>query len=101
MAKGYWVARIDVHDLDGYKHDYVARNGAVLHKYGAKFLVRAGKHEAHEGPARSRNVVIEFKDYETALACYHSPEYQALVAKRAPHSAGEIIIVEGYDGPQP
>ena len=40
MAKGYWVARIDVHDLDGYKRDYVAHNGAVFKKYGAKFLVR-------------------------------------------------------------
>jgi uncharacterized protein (DUF1330 family) len=101
MAKGYWIGRIDVHDLDGYKNDYVAHNGAVLNKYGAKFLVRAGKYEAHEGPARSRNAVIEFKDYETALACYHSPEYQALVKKRSPYSDGEIIIIEGYDGPQP
>lgn len=101
MAKGYWVARIDVHNLDGYKSDYVAFNGPVLNEYGAKFLVRGGTHEAHEGPARSRNVVIEFRDYETALACYHSPEYQALIKARAPHSNGEIIIIEGYDGPQP
>ena len=45
MAKGYWVARIDVHDLDGYKRDYVAHNGTVFKKYGAKFLVRGGTHE--------------------------------------------------------
>lgn len=101
MPKGYWVARIDVHDLEGYKRDYVAANGEVFKKYGAKFLVRGGAHEAHEGKARSRNVVLEFKDYETALACYHSPEYQALIARRKPHSEGEIVIIEGYDGPQP
>lgn len=101
MAKGYWVARIDVHDLEGYKRDYVASNGEVFKKYGAKFLVRGGAHEAHEGKARSRNVVLEFKDYATALACYHSPEYQALIARRAPHSEGEIVIIEGYEGPQP
>jgi uncharacterized protein (DUF1330 family) len=101
MPKGYWIARIDVHDLEAYKRDYVAYNGAVFNKYGARFLVRGGTHEAHEGPARSRNVVIEFKDYATALACYHSPEYADLVKKRAPHSNGEIVIIEGYDGPQP
>lgn len=101
MPKGYWIARIDVHDLEAYKRDYVAYNGAVFNKYGAKFLVRGGTHEAHEGPARSRNVVIEFKDYATALACYHSPEYADLVKRRAPHSSGEIVIIEGYDGPQP
>lgn len=101
MAKGYWIARIDVHDLEGYKRDYVAGHGEVFKKYGAKFLVRGGTHEAHEGPARSRNVVIEFKDYATALACYHSPEYQDLIKRRAPHSHGEIVIIEGYEGPQP
>lgn len=101
MAKGYWIARMDVHDLEGYKRDYVAHNGAVFKKYGAKFLVRGGAHEAHEGPARSRNVVIEFKDYATALACYHSSEYRDLIGRRAPHANGEIVIIEGYDGPQP
>ena len=43
MAKGYWIARIDVHNMEGYK-EYVAQNGAVFKKYGAKFLVRGGKH---------------------------------------------------------
>ena len=98
MAKGYWIARIDVHDLDGYKRDYVAHNGAVFKKYGAKFLVRGGTHEAHEGPARSRNVVLEFKDYATALACYNSPEYQAAAKIRQTCAEGEIIVVEGFDG---
>ena len=101
MPKGYWVARVEVHDLEGYKRDYVAFNGPVFAKYGAKFLVRAGKYEAPEGQSRSRNVVIEFKDYETALACYHSPEYQALVKARTPYSQGDIVIIEGYDGQQP
>ncbi len=100
MAKGYWVARIDVHDADGYKK-YVAENGPVFAKYGARFLVRAGQFETAEGTSRSRNVVIEFKDYATAQACYHSAEYQRLVAMRAPHSQGDLVIIEGYDGPQP
>jgi uncharacterized protein (DUF1330 family) len=46
-------------------------------------------------------VVIEFPDYETALACYHSPEYQANIKVRLPHSAADLVIIEGYDGPQP
>lgn len=101
MAKGYWVSRIDVHDLDSYRRDYVSENGAVFAKYGAKFLVRGGTFETAEGTSRSRNVVIEFKDYATALACYHSPEYQRLVDRRAPFSEGDLVIIEGYDGPQP
>jgi uncharacterized protein (DUF1330 family) len=86
--------------MDGYK-DYVAQNGAVFKEFGAKFLVRGGTFEPREGTSRSRNVVLEFKDYATALACYNSPEYQRLVAMRAPHSDGDLVIIEGYDGLQP
>ena len=100
MAKGYWIARLDVHDMEGYK-EYIAQNGAVYNKYGAKFLVRGGKHVPMEGSSRARNVVLEFKDYQTALACYNSPEYARLVAIRTPHSEGDLVIIEGYDGPQP
>ena len=100
MAKGYWIARIDVNNMDGYK-DYVAQNGAVFNKYGAKFLVRGGRFVGQEGSSRSRNVVLEFKDYETALACYRSPEYQANIKVRQPHSDADLVIIEGYDGPQP
>jgi uncharacterized protein (DUF1330 family) len=63
--------------------------------------VRGGKHTGVEGQARSRNVLIEFPDYDTALACYHSPEYQENIKRRTPHSIAELVVVEGYDGPQP
>ena len=62
MAKGYWIASIDVQNMDGYRA-YIAANGAVFHKYGAKFLVRGGEFETREGTSRSRNVVLEFEDW--------------------------------------
>jgi len=100
MPKGYWIGRVDVNDPEGYKA-YVAANAAPLRKFGAKFLVRGGPFENPEGSSRARNVVLEFKDYATALACYNSPEYQAAIKLRTPHSVGDIVVVEGYDGPQP
>ncbi|WP_152647922.1 DUF1330 domain-containing protein, partial [Rhodopseudomonas palustris] len=42
MAKGYWIARVDVANMDGYK-EYVSQNGPVFKQYGARFLVRAGE----------------------------------------------------------
>ena len=36
-----------------------------------------------EGTPRARNVVIEFPDYATALACYRSPEYQENIKRAA------------------
>ena len=101
MAKGYWIARVDVYDLEGYKA-YVALNGKAFKKYGGRFLVRGGKLEIKEGMARSRNVVIEFPSYQAALDCFHSKEYQKAFVKRlAPVSSADLIIIEGYDGPQP
>ncbi len=100
MPKGYWIARVDVHNEDGYK-PYAAANAAIFKKYGGKFVVRAGRFESMEGTSRSRNVVIEFPDYAAALACYRSDEYQANIKVRQPHSLIDIIVIEGYDGPQP
>ena len=100
MARGYWIAQVDVTDPEAYRA-YVAANAAPFAKYGARFLVRAGAHRVMEGAGRARQVVIEFADYETALACYHSPEYQAAKALRAGACLGDVIVAEGYDGPQP
>ncbi|MEJ2000334.1 MAG: DUF1330 domain-containing protein [Maritimibacter sp.] len=96
MAKGYWIGRIDVADEEAYRA-YIAANAKAFAKYGARFLVRGGQMEAVEGVARARNVVIEFADYDTALACYHSPEYAEAKALRDPISTGELVIIEGYD----
>ncbi len=100
MAKGYWLAQVDVTDPDGYKN-YLAAIGAAFHKYGGRYVVRAGRHEAAEGACRSRLVVMEFPDYDTALACYRSPEYQHAVSLRKGNATADIAIVEGYDGAQP
>ena len=100
MAKAYWIARVEVNNEDGYK-PYAAANPAIFKKFGGRFIVRSGKFECPEGQSRSRNVVIEFPDYATALACYNSPEYQANIKVRQPHSIADLVIVEGYDGPQP
>jgi uncharacterized protein (DUF1330 family) len=100
MAKGYWIGRVDVHNEEGYK-PYAAANPAIFKKFGGRYVVRGGKTTGVEGQSRSRNVVIEFPDYETALACYRSPEYQQNIKVRGPHSTADIIVVEGYDGAQP
>jgi uncharacterized protein (DUF1330 family) len=100
MAKGYWIAHVDVTDPETYKA-YVAANAIAFAKYGGRFLVRAGRYEVTAGASRARQVVIEFKDYETALACYRSPEYQTALKLREAGSIADLVIAEGYDGPQP
>jgi uncharacterized protein (DUF1330 family) len=100
VAKGYWIASVDVSDLEGYKA-YQAANAIAFKKYGAKFITRGGKSEGVEGKLRSRVVVIEFPTYDAALGCYRSPEYERARALRQGISSADIAVVEGYDGPQP
>ncbi len=100
MAKGYWVGRVDVSNPEAYKN-YVAANGAAFAKFGGRFLVRGGAFEAVSGTSRARNVVIEFPSHDQALACWNSPEYQAARAKQEGGAEIDLIVIEGYDGPQP
>ena len=100
MAKGYWIARVEVNNAEGYK-PYALANPAIFKKFNAKFVIRAGNYECPEGQSRPRNVVIEFPDYATAVACYRSPEYQANLKIRQANAITDLIIVEGYDGAQP
>jgi uncharacterized protein (DUF1330 family) len=100
MAKGYWIGRVDVSSDEGYK-PYAAANPPIFKKYGGRYVVRGGKFESKEGTARSRNVVIEFPSYQAALDCYNSPEYQANIKIRQTAAVAEIIVIEGYEGPQP
>ena len=80
---------------------YVAETRSAFRKYGARFVVRGGKSEVVEGKGRSRIVVIEFKDYATALECYRSSEYAKAVEIRKDSAVADIIIAEGYHGTQP
>lgn len=100
MSKGYWVARVDVSDPDKYQ-TYIAANALAFAKYGARFLVRSGRFEVVEGSGRGRNVLIEFPSYQAALDCWNSAEYQAARECRLGAATADVIVIEGYEGPQP
>jgi uncharacterized protein (DUF1330 family) len=94
MPKGYWVVRASVRDERGYP-EYLTAAGPAFQKFGAKFIVRGGPFETREGSARDRNVVVEYKDLATAIACYDSPEYQAAKVIRQKYADADFIIIEG------
>ncbi len=94
--KGYWIGSVEVSDPERYK-DYIAAATPAYQRFGAKFLIRGGQFIAAEGPARSRNVVIEFPSYQHAQDCYNSPEYTEARAIRQAVSEGQILIIEGSE----
>ena len=100
MAKGYWIADVDVRNADGYK-EYVAMLPDIFRKYGGRYTTRGGRTECVEGKSRSRIVIIEFPSFEAAMTCYRSPEYTKAIALRQAAADTDLVVIEGYDGPQP
>ena len=96
MPKAYIVARVTVTDPEAYA-EYAKGATEAIRKYSGRPLARGGAHEALEGEARARNVIIEFESLEQAKRYYHSPEYQAAKAKRAGAAVGEFVVVEGVE----
>ena len=90
MAKGYWIAHVDVQQRRGLQalcrrqSRHLSRNSAA-----ASWCAPANS-KPWKATTRSRNVVIEFPDYAAALACYRSPEYQANIKVRQPHSTVDL-----------
>ena len=100
MAKGYWIANVDVRNPDGYK-EYVAALPDIFRKFGGRYATRGGRTEVVEGKSRSRIVIIEFSSFEAVMTCYRSPDYAKAIALRQANADADLIVIEGYDGPQP
>jgi uncharacterized protein (DUF1330 family) len=94
MSKAYWIVRVSVRDEARYP-DYLAAAKPAFEKFGARFIVRGGAFEAMEGNARDRNVVVEFADRATAMACYRSPEYEVAKTIRQKYAEADFIIIDG------
>lgn len=94
MAKGYWIAHVNVTDPDRYRQ-YAELAPDVIAAHGGRFLARAGKFQLMEGSGKTRNVVTEFPSFEDAVKYWNSPGYQAARAKRDGAGEVDIVIVEG------
>ena len=91
----YVIGEVDVMDPAAYE-DYRKQVGAVLAKYGGRFLARGGKVEALEGGwSPKRLVLLEFASMEQALKWYRSPDYAPLIKLRQKASRGRLVLVEG------
>jgi uncharacterized protein (DUF1330 family) len=96
LPKAYWIVRVSVNDQQRYPA-YLAAARIAFDAYGAKFIVRGGAFDSLEGHARERNVVVEFKDRATALACYQSADYTRAKAIRQSCAAADFIVVDGIE----
>jgi uncharacterized protein (DUF1330 family) len=94
MPKGYVIVRVDITDPAAYARYAPAATQAIA-DHGGRPLVRGGRYEALEGPARARNVVLEFDSYDAARTYYFSAEYEKARALRKGAAEIEMVLVEG------
>ena len=99
MAKGYWLVALDIIDPSAVEL-YLTEADRAFRKFGGQLLVEGGKPEKVEGTARFQFGVIEFKDYITALECYHSLEYGIARNAAKDKIVFDLVITEGHS-PQP
>ena len=73
----------------------------IFKKFGGRFVVRGGKFDGHRRPeplAQRRDRIPGLRDRAGLLQLAGIPGKHQV---RQPHSSADLVIIEGYDGPQP
>ncbi len=74
---------------------YLQRIDATLEPFGGRFIIHGGEKDVLEGSWPGDVIVIEFPDRANAREWYDSPAYREILALRADHSDGNLMIVDG------
>ena len=93
--KAYWVCIYEKIDNSEKLKEYALKAKPAVEKFSGKFLVRGGKNKTTDGIKSLRTVVAEFPNYDTALECYNSKEYQEAKSILKGKVVRQYQIVEG------
>ncbi len=91
----YVIFDVEIRDLDRYQ-EFMKGVKPALDAAGARYLVRGGAHQVHEGDWQPRRlVVLEFPSVADWEAFYTGSVYQGLKAIRDECSSARLVSVEG------
>jgi len=94
--KGYWIALYkQINNVDNLKN-YGAKVTPIIKSFGGKPLVRGGKYQRIEGEDFSRTVIWEFPNFQKAIECHESKEYQDGWSLAKDTTERNLLIVEGF-----
>ena len=97
MVKGYLLGQITVSDKSQYKI-YDSKIGNVIEEFGGKYLVKGGLRIVKEGnPLFQRDVLVEFKDIETAQRFFSSQQFKKISKFRKAGSTGFLLLLNGKE----
>ena len=93
--KAYWVCIYEkINNAEKLK-EYAIKAKPAVEKFSGKFLVRGGKNRTNDGIESPRTVVVEFPNYNNAVECYDSAEYQEAHDILKGHVVRHHQIIEG------
>ena len=93
--RAYWVCIYEtINNIEKLK-EYAVKAKPAIEKFSGKFLARGGKNRTNDGINSPRVIVVEFPDYNTAINCYDSKEYQEAHEILKGHVIRHHQIVEG------
>jgi uncharacterized protein (DUF1330 family) len=95
--RGYWVALYKKIDNAENLKKYSSIVTPIIKEFGGKPLVRGGKFLTLEGEKYPRTVIWEFPNYEQAIKCHDSKEYQDGWALAKDTTKRNLQIVEGFN----
>ena len=96
MKKGYWISSyLKIGNPENLKK-YADTVTPIIKSYGGKPLVRGGKYQTFSGKDFVRTVVWEFPNYEKAIECHNSKEYQEGWNLAKDTTKRNMQIVEGF-----
>ncbi len=94
--KGYWIALYkQINNIDNLKN-YGIKVTPIIKSFGGKPLVRGGKYQRIEGENFSRTVIWEFPNFQKAIECHESKEYQDGWNLAKNTTERNLQIVEGF-----
>ena len=95
--KGYLLGQITISDKSQYKL-YDSKIGNVIEEFGGKYLVKGGLRMVKEGnPSFQRDVLVEFKDIETAQRFFSSEKFKQISRFRKAGSTGFLLLLNGKE----
>ena len=94
--KAYWISLyLKVNNQENLKR-YAETATPIIKGFGGVPLVRGGKHQTFDGDDFIRTVVWEFPNYEQALKCHNSKEYQAGWDLAKDTTIRHMQVIEGF-----
>ena len=91
----YYIAEIDIKDMDAYTKEYVPRAQAGIKAAGGRLVAAGSKTTAFEGAPAKRVAIQQWESMEKAKAWHSSKEYKENRKIGNKYAKFRIVAVEG------